>query len=69
MGEEIRAVVQPAAGVLPGPGLEKELIEHCAGQLARFKRPRQIDFVAELPRLPSGKILRRVVRDSYAQQD
>ena len=67
MGEEIRAVVQPAAGVVPGPELEQELIEHCAGQLARFKRPRRIDFVAELPRLPSGKILRRVVRDGYAR--
>jgi long-chain acyl-CoA synthetase len=68
MGEEIRAVVQPAPGVTGSPELAAELIEHCAGQLARFKRPRQVDFVAELPRLPSGKILRRVVRDSYQQQ-
>jgi long-chain acyl-CoA synthetase len=67
MGQEIRAVVQPAAGVMPGPELEQELIEHCAGRLARFKRPRRIDFTAELPRLPSGKILRRVLRDSYAR--
>jgi long-chain acyl-CoA synthetase len=65
MGEEIRAVVQPAAGVTAGPGLEQELIEHCAARLARFKRPRRIDFVTDLPRLPSGKILRRVVRDAY----
>jgi long-chain acyl-CoA synthetase len=65
MGEEIRAVVQPAAGVTAGPGLEQELIEHCAARLARFKRPRHVDFVTDLPRLPSGKILRRVVRDAY----
>jgi long-chain acyl-CoA synthetase len=68
MGEEIRAVVQPAEGAAPGPELEQALIEYCTGQLARFKRPRQIDFVAELPRLPSGKILRRLVRDGYQQR-
>jgi long-chain acyl-CoA synthetase len=51
--------------VTAGPGLEQELIEHCAARLARFKRPRRIDFVTDLPRLPSGKILRRVVRDAY----
>jgi long-chain acyl-CoA synthetase len=68
MGEEIRAVVEPAAGVTGSPELELELIEHCAAALARFKRPRHVDFVAELPRLPSGKILRRLVRDSYLQR-
>jgi long-chain acyl-CoA synthetase len=67
MGQEIRAVVQPAPGVAGGPGLEQELIEHCAQQLARFKRPRRVDFVAELPRVPSGKILRRLVRDTYLE--
>jgi long-chain acyl-CoA synthetase len=65
MGQVIRAVVQPAAGVAGSPELEQELIEHCAAQLARFKRPRQVDFVPELPRVPSGKILRRLVRDTY----
>jgi long-chain acyl-CoA synthetase len=65
MGEEIRAVVQAAPGVTPGPALERELIEHCTRQLARFKRPRHVDFTSELPRLPSGKILRRLVRDGY----
>jgi long-chain acyl-CoA synthetase len=68
MGQEIRAIVQPAAGVTGGPELEQELIEHCAAQLARFKRPRHVDFVADLPRLPSGKILRRLVRDTYLQR-
>jgi long-chain acyl-CoA synthetase len=68
MGEVIRAVVQPAAGVSGSPELGQELIEHCSGQLARFKRPRQVDFVAELPRLPSGKILRRLVRDAYPER-
>jgi long-chain acyl-CoA synthetase len=65
MGEEIRAVVQPAAGVAGSPELAAELIEHCAERLARFKRPRRVDFVTDLPRLPSGKILRRLVRDTY----
>jgi long-chain acyl-CoA synthetase len=68
MGEQVRAVVQVADGVIAGPELERELIEHCAGRLARFKRPRHIDFVAELPQLPSGKILRRLLRDGYQQR-
>jgi acyl-CoA synthetase (AMP-forming)/AMP-acid ligase II len=68
MGQEIRAIVQPAPGVTAGPELEQELIEHCAARLARFKRPRHVDFVADLPRLPSGKILRRLVRDTYLQR-
>ena len=67
MGQEIRAIVQPAPGVAGSPELERELIEHCTAQLARFKRPRRVDFVAELPRVPSGKILRRLVRDTYLQ--
>jgi long-chain acyl-CoA synthetase len=68
MGQEIRAIVQPAAGVAGSAELEQELIEHCTARLARFKRPRRIDFVAELPRVPSGKILRRLVRDTYLQR-
>jgi len=65
MGEQVRAVVQVADGVTADPELERKLLEHCACRLARFKRPRHIDFVAELPRLPSGKILRRLLRDGY----
>ena len=42
-----------------------ELIEHCGGQLAKFKVPRDITFVDALPRNPSGKVLKRVLRAPY----
>ena len=54
LGEEVKGVVQPAAGVEPGPELERELIALCRENLAHFKCPRTIDFVDELPRLPTG---------------
>jgi long-chain acyl-CoA synthetase len=67
LGEEVKGVVQPAAGVEPGPELERELIAFCREHLAHFKAPRSIDFVDELPRLPTGKLYKRLLRDRYWQ--
>jgi long-chain acyl-CoA synthetase len=67
LGEEVKGVVQPAAGVEPGPELERELIAFCRENLAHFKCPRTIDFVDELPRLPTGKLYKRLLRDRYWQ--
>jgi acyl-CoA synthetase (AMP-forming)/AMP-acid ligase II len=64
-GEEVKAVVQPADGVAPTKQLEQELMGHCRSQLAHFKCPRSVDFEAELPRLPTGKLYKRVLRDRY----
>ena len=64
-GEEVKAVVEPAAGVEPGPELEAEILEFCAGRMAKFKTPKSIDFVAELPRDPNGKLYKRKLRDPY----
>ena len=44
---------------------EEELIEYCRGRIAVFKRPESIIFVADLPRNPMGKILKRVLREEY----
>jgi len=64
-GEEVKAVVEPAPGVEPGPELEAEILEFCAGRLARFKTPRSIDFTTEMPRDPNGKLYKRKLRDPY----
>ena len=65
LGEEVKAVVQPMPGVAAGPELEQELITFCQQNLARQKCPRTIDFDPELPRLPTGKLYKRVLRDKY----
>ena len=65
LGEEVKAVVQAMPGLQPGPELEKELIDFCAQHLARFKCPRSVDFMDELPRLPTGKLYKRILRDRY----
>ena len=64
-GEEIKAVVQPVDGVAGGPDLTAELLAFAAGRLAKFKLPRSIDYVAELPRDPNGKLYKRHLRDPY----
>ena len=64
-GEQIKAVVQPAAGVEPGEALAADILAGLAGRLAKMKWPKSIDFVTELPRDPSGKLLKRRLRDPY----
>jgi long-chain acyl-CoA synthetase len=66
-GEEVKAVVQPIDGVTPGPDLEAELIEHCRTHLAGYKCPRTVEFDAELPRDPNGKLYKRRIRERYWQ--
>ncbi len=64
-GEEIKAVVQPADGVEPGEELAAEIQAFCEDRLAKFKRPKTIDFIVEMPRDPSGKLYKRKLRDPY----
>ncbi len=65
LGEEVKAVVQAIPGVEPGPELEAELMAFCQQHLSRQKCPRSIDFEAELPRLPTGKLYKKTLRDRY----
>ena len=65
LGEEVKAVVQPMPGVATGPELEAELIDYCQAHLAKLKCPRSIDFDAALPRLPTGKLYKKPLRDRY----
>jgi len=64
-GEQVKAVVQPAEGVPPSDELAAEILASLEGRLAKMKWPKTIDFVAELPRDPSGKLLKRRLRDPY----
>lgn len=64
-GEEVKAVVQPADGAYAGPDLEAELIAYCRQHLAAIKCPRSVDFDPELPRHPTGKLYKRLIRDRY----
>jgi long-chain acyl-CoA synthetase len=64
-GEEVKAVVQPAEGVTPGPELEAEIQAWAKERLAAYKCPRTVDFVDELPRDPNGKLYKRKLRDPY----
>jgi long-chain acyl-CoA synthetase len=64
-GEQIKAVVQPIGSAQAGPALAAEILGSLAGRLARMKWPRSIDFVDEMPRDPSGKLLKRRLRDPY----
>jgi long-chain acyl-CoA synthetase len=65
LGEEVKAVVQPMPGIEPNVELAAELIAHCREHLAGIKCPRSVDFEAALPRLPTGKLYKRILRDRY----
>ncbi len=67
-GEEVKAVVQPRNMSEAGPALERELMEFCRGELSHIKCPRSIDFEAELPRHPTGKLYKRLLKDKYWAQ-
>jgi long-chain acyl-CoA synthetase len=64
-GEEIKAVVEPVAGIEGGPALTTELLAFLGPRVAKFKLPKTIDYVAELPRDPNGKLYKRKLRDPY----
>jgi long-chain acyl-CoA synthetase len=65
LGEEVKAVVQPVDMANAGPQLEAALLTFCQRHLARFKCPRSIDFAAELPRHPTGKLYKRLIKERY----
>jgi fatty-acyl-CoA synthase len=66
LGEEVKGVVQVGVGASPSPALEAELLSYCHQRLAKYKCPRTIDFVDQLPREPTGKLYKRLLRERYA---
>jgi acyl-CoA synthetase (AMP-forming)/AMP-acid ligase II len=61
-GEAVKAVVvlRPMS-----PATESELIAYCRDTIAHYKAPKSVDFIESLPRNPSGKVLKRVLRAPY----
>ena len=67
MGEEVKAVVQPAEGAEAGPELEMELISYVRERIAHYKAPRTVDFVDALPRTPAGKLAKGSLADGQPE--
>ena len=64
-GEDVKSVVQLKEGFEQDQAMVANLIGFCKEHLPGFKSPKTIDFIDDLPRLPSGKIQRRLVRAPY----
>lgn len=64
-GEEVKAVVEPRSSAVAGPELADELIAYCRERLATNKCPRSIDFETDMPREPTGKLLKRLLKARY----
>ena len=67
MGEQVKAVVQVAAGHEPSDDLATELIDHVKANIARYKAPRTVDFTDELPRTATGKLVKGELRKQYTE--
>jgi long-chain acyl-CoA synthetase len=66
-GEQVKAVIQPVDASTSGDALAAALQDYAAAKLAKFKLPKSIDFIAEMPRDPNGKLYKRKLRDPYWQ--
>jgi long-chain acyl-CoA synthetase len=64
-GEEVKAVVELAEGNEPSDETASEIQRFCREHMAGYKVPRSVDFVEVLPRTPTGKLLKRTLRDPY----
>jgi fatty-acyl-CoA synthase len=65
LGEEVKAVIEPALGVEPSEALAREIMDYVCAKLGRQLTPRSVDFTDALPRLPDGKLYKKVLRDRY----
>jgi long-chain acyl-CoA synthetase len=66
-GEEMKAVVQPVDPTSAGPELAAELIAYCRSRMSPFKCPKTVDFDFDLPRQPTGKLYKRLIKERYWQ--
>jgi acyl-CoA synthetase (AMP-forming)/AMP-acid ligase II len=61
-GEAVKAIIVPVEGSTPDPAA---IIAWARERIAAYKAPKSIDFRSDLPRNPSGKVLRRLLREEY----
>lgn len=66
MGEALLAVIEPAEGVAPTPALAEQLTAFLRGK-GRYVVPRAIELIDRMPRLPTGKLYQRALREPYAR--
>ena len=64
-GEEVKGVVQLRDPDRAGEEMARKLIVFCEGRLSRIKCPRSVDFMDELPRTPTGKLIKRLLKEKY----
>ena len=64
-GAVVRALVVLRSGYEPSAALERALQEHVKAETAPYKYPRRLDFVESLPKTPSGKVKRALLRDRF----
>jgi len=69
-GEEVKAVIQLVPGLpeVDDEALRADIVEFCRERLAGYKVPHTVDFVPVLPRLPTGKLYKQALRDSYVNR-
>ncbi len=65
LGEEVKAVVEPMPGVVADEAFGQQLIAFCHEHLASIKCPQSVDFIDRMPRLPTGKLYKKPLRDKY----
>ena len=65
MGEEVKAVVQLSEGLSESDALAAELIDYVRNRIAHFKAPRSVSFVSELPRTPTGKLVKNKLKEQF----
>jgi len=65
MGEEVKAVVETPKGITGDDALASEILAYAREHIAHYKCPKSIDFNDALPRLPTGKLYKRLLKDRY----
>jgi fatty-acyl-CoA synthase len=63
LGETVTAIVLPVPGVVGDDALTKELLDYLGDKIARFKLPRRFVYTTDLPRLPTGKLVKGKLKD------